>query len=96
VPEEAGNQAGGGDSSQRDSDAAIFLFDTTHAAMEAEEAIIDGGFWCDVVPRPPETKTTLCGLAIEVNSGDEGDVAKLLDRARIAYQVHHHEDAAHE
>ncbi len=27
----------------------LLLFETTHAAMEAEEQIINSGFWCDVV-----------------------------------------------
>lgn len=68
---------------------ALFLFDTTHAAMEAEEAIIDAGFWCDIVPRPPEASVTLCGLAIEVHAADEEDVAALLTGAGIGFDIYH-------
>ena len=48
-------------------DSAILLFDTTHQALKGEASIIDGGFWCDVVPRPPDAMTALCGLAIEIH-----------------------------
>lgn len=65
----------------------LFLFDTTHAAMEAEEAIIDAGFWCDIVPRPPEAKTTLCGLAIEVRAADSADIGRLLEEEGIRYDL---------
>ncbi len=57
---------------------ALLLFDTTHAAMEAEEHIITGGFWCDVVPRPPQVSDSLCGLAIEVYAGELTEIEALL------------------
>lgn len=65
----------------------VFLFDTTHAAMEAERLIIDGGIWCDVVPRPPGTMSSLCGLAIETLSADLDDVKNLLAAGGIAYEI---------
>ena len=68
--------------------AAVFLFDTTHDAMKAEETIITAGFWCDVVPRPPGTSSELCGLAIEVQPADRDEVAKLLAGATIGYEIH--------
>lgn len=67
---------------------AIFLFATTHDAMGAEEAIIDAGFWCDVVPRPPGTGGTLCGLAIEVQAGDRAEVENLLIAAGIEHELY--------
>lgn len=66
----------------------IFLFDTTHDAMKAEEAIIEGGFWSDMVPRPPDTASTLCGLAVEVQAADKEEVARLLEREGIAFQIY--------
>lgn len=70
------------------SGGTVFLFDTTHDAMQAEEAIIDAGFWCDVVPRPPDTAATLCGLAIEVQSADSEEVARLLEAEGITFQIY--------
>lgn len=75
-------------SGESKSDGTIFLFDTTHDAMQAEEAIIDAGFWCDIVPRPPDTAATLCGLAIEVEGADCEEVARLLEEEGIAFQIY--------
>lgn len=66
----------------------VFLFQSTHAALDAEEAIMDAGIWCDVVPRPPGTATSLCGLAIEVMDKDETDVATLLEAAGIVFETY--------
>jgi hypothetical protein len=72
---------------EKDGSSVLFLFDTTPAAMEAEEAIIDGGVWCDVVPRPPQASSTLCGLAIEIHEADREDVSRLLQKSAIAFKV---------
>ncbi|MFA6000579.1 MAG: DUF3343 domain-containing protein [Thermoleophilia bacterium] len=74
---------------------AIFLFDTTHAAMEAEQLIIDAGFWCDVVPRPPGTMSSLCGLAIEVMAADAGGVRNVLISEGIPFEIYQPEVEAH-
>ncbi|MFA5801041.1 MAG: DUF3343 domain-containing protein [Thermoleophilia bacterium] len=74
---------------------AIFLFDTTHAAMAAEQLVIDAGFWCDVVPRPPGTMTSLCGLAIEVTAVDVKDVRNLLISEGIPFEIYQPEVEAH-
>ncbi|MFA5809930.1 MAG: DUF3343 domain-containing protein [Thermoleophilia bacterium] len=66
----------------------IFLFDNTHAAMAAEQLIIDAGFWCEVVPRPPGTMTSLCGLAIEVMAVDVKDVRKVLISEGISFEIY--------
>ena len=68
-------------------DAAVFLFNTTHAAMEAEEAIIDAGFWCDIIPRPPAAADSLCGLAIEVQRVDMQEVELVLEKAGLVFEV---------
>ncbi len=76
-------------------DTIILLFDTTHRAMEAESAIIDGGFWCDIVPRPPDAMSSLCGLAIEVLAADIGEVRALLGGAGLPFEIYRPEVEAH-
>lgn len=55
--------------------------------MEAEETVIDAGFWCDVVPRPPQAAATLCGLAIEARLADMEEISRLLEKAGIAFET---------
>lgn len=69
-------------------DSAILLFDTTHQALKGEASIIDGGFWCDVVPRPPDAMTALCGLAIEIHASDLEDVRAALGAAGIPFELY--------
>lgn len=76
-------------------DTVILLFDTTHRAMSAEETIIDGGFWCDVVPRPPDAISTLCGLAIEVLTVDLAGVRSTLTAAGLVFEIYKPEVEAH-
>lgn len=71
----------------------VFLFQNTHAALDAEEAIMDAGIWCDVVPRPPGTASSLCGLAIEVLPKDETDVAALLAAGGIDFEIYRYPEA---
>lgn len=78
-PKRKGEEAGG----------VVLLFDSTHAALAGEAAILDGGFWCDVVPRPPGTSDALCGLAIEVDTADQESIAELLQEAGIAFETYH-------
>ncbi len=56
--------------------------------MEAEEEIISSGFWCDVVPRPPEAAAALCGLAIEISPDDWQEVSEALARAGIDFEAY--------
>ncbi|MHB1389660.1 MAG: DUF3343 domain-containing protein [Thermoleophilia bacterium] len=80
--------AGGNDSAPCGGDSVIFLFDTTHDAMRAEALIIEAGYWCDIVPRPPDSAATLCGLAVAVQPGDRDGVAGLLNQAVVAYGIY--------
>ena len=73
---------------QPEPESAILLFDTTHQAMAGEASIIDGGFWCDMVPRPPDAMTALCGLAIEVRASDLEDVRAALGAAGIPFEIY--------
>lgn len=66
----------------------VLLFESTHAALSGEETILAGGFWCDVVPRPPGTSDDLCGLAVEVDPADQADVAAALHDAGISFNVY--------
>lgn len=77
-----------GESAPGSPGGAIFLFETTHDAIQAEEAIIDAGYWCDVVPRPPATSSTLCGLAIEVQPADSSGIASLLKDLGISFEIY--------
>ena len=63
----------------------MLLFPTTHAVLEAEETLIDAGFGCDVVPRPPEAAAGLCGLAIEIRDGDRPAVERLFADTGLAF-----------
>ena len=76
-------------------DTAILLFDTTHAAMEAEDAVVETGFWSDVVPRPPDAMSGLCGLALEVLSSDLPEIRELITSRGIVFEVYRPEVEAH-
>ena len=76
-------------------ETAVLLFDTTHAAMEAEDTVIDGGFWCDVVPRPPDAMSGLCGLALQVLAADLQEIRELLAARGIAFEIYKPEVEAH-
>jgi hypothetical protein len=80
-----------GKSDRKQKESLVLLFISTHATLAAEETILDSGFWCDMVPRPPGTSDDLCGLAIEVRSGDEAGITKLLENAAIAFTTYKRE-----
>ena len=84
----AGKVRGQPPDSEPGRDTAILLFDNTHQALAAESAIIDGGFWCDLVPRPPDAMTALCGLAIEVLRGDIEAIRATLGKAGIPFEIY--------
>lgn len=65
----------------------MLLFRTTHGALQAEETLIDAGFWCDVVPRPPAAATELCGLAVEILARDAPAVERLFANTNVAFAV---------
>lgn len=70
-------------------DRIVLLFESTHAAMAAEERIIGSAVWCDVIPRPPGTSDSLCGLAVEIHAEDEEGVSDLLEKSGIAFETYH-------
>lgn len=56
------------------SDVAVFLFESSHFALWAEDVAREHAVVARVVPAPPESKAT-CGLALEIPA----DVAASLD-----------------
>ena len=89
-PGDNGKSAGG-----NQPETSILLFDTTHAAMEAEDAVVEAGFWSDVVPRPPDAMTGLCGLALEVLSPDLAEIRELIKSRGVTFEVYRPEVEAH-
>lgn len=63
--------------------------------MAAEQSIIDDGFWCDVVPKPPDAMTGLCGLAVEVRTADMDGIRATLSGAGLAFEIYQPEVEAH-
>ncbi len=63
------------------------LFNTTHAVLTAEEIILAGGIWCDVVPRPAGTSDFLCGLAIEIRLSDLETTSSRLKEAGLVFEI---------
>jgi len=66
----------------------VLLFGSTHDALAGEAVILEGGCWCDIVERPPGTADGLCGLAVEVDAGDEAGITGLLQNAGIAFETY--------
>lgn len=59
-------------------------FDSTHAAMRAEDVVLDAGLDARLVPRPLPLGGARCGLALRAELQDEKDVRELLEREEIA------------
>lgn len=74
---------------EKEQGGLVLLFETTHAALAAEEALIEGGLWCDMVPRPPGTSDDLCGLAVEVDEADTEEVMAALRRAGLEFNTYY-------
>lgn len=72
----------------RPGETVLLLFGTTHAALEAEDSIISAGFWCDVVPKPPEASDSLCGLALEAEAVDLEAIASQLRAEGIEFKTY--------
>ena len=71
----------------------VLLFESTHRALSAEAAILEAGFWCDIVERPPGTADGLCGLAVEVDALDAAGIARLLQNAAIFFDIYYRDDS---
>lgn len=67
-------------------DTRIFVFDTTHHAMWAEDLARDRKVPVDVVPAPPEVEAK-CGLAIRTAADRAAELRDAFDEKGIPYAV---------
>lgn len=65
----------------------IFLFETTHHALWAEQIAQERGLGAQVVPAPVEAKAK-CGLAIEALVDDQAALAAALAEAGVPFRLH--------
>lgn len=68
-------------------DTTLFLFDTTTAAMWAEEVAAEEGIPAEVVPAPADADAK-CDLALRVRAADRTRMAGTMEREGIDYVVH--------
>ncbi|HEX6941008.1 MAG TPA: DUF3343 domain-containing protein [Longimicrobiales bacterium] len=66
---------------------AVFLFDTTHHALWAEEIARERGLAAEVVPAPAGANAR-CGLALEVLPDDVAPLETALRDAGVVYRLH--------
>ena len=64
----------------------IFVFDSTHHALTAEEALEESGLEIDIVPVPVDIRVD-CGLAIEIAKRDREKAEAALDAAGVAFKA---------
>lgn len=66
-------------------DHATFVFDTTTAALWAEEVARDGGIPVEVVPAPAEADAR-CDLALVTRSASAGALCRALEAAGVSFR----------
>lgn len=69
-----------------DSPARIFIFETTHHAMWAEDVAHEQAIPVEVVPAPPEGGAK-CGIALRIPDGRADELTNALDEERILYRI---------
>lgn len=67
-------------------DVRIFVFDTTHHAMWAEDVAREEKVSVEVVPAPPEVEAK-CGLAIRTSAADASRLEEAFDEKGIPYTI---------
>jgi len=67
------------------SGAAVFLFDTTHHVLWAEEIALEAGIPADVVPAPPDRDEARCDLALETFRARASDLAVRLGEEGVVF-----------
>ncbi len=69
-----------------DSPARIFIFETTHHAMWAEDVAREQTIPVEVVPAPPDGGAK-CGIALRIPERRSDELTNALDEERILYRV---------
>lgn len=65
----------------------LFLFETTHHALWAEQLALEHGLAAQVVPAPDRAKAK-CGLAIETLPEDHERMVETLDEAGVPFEIY--------
>lgn len=73
-------------SKERTVDARVFLFDTSHHAMWAEDVAGEQEVPAEVIPAPPEADAK-CGVALRVPAENADDLRATFDGEGIPYTV---------
>lgn len=66
--------------------SVILVFDSTHHALTAEEALEKNGLEIDIVPVPADIRID-CGLAIEIAKRDRGRAEEALAAVGVEFKV---------
>lgn len=69
-----------------DTSAHVFIFETTHHAMWAEDVAREQAIPVEVVPAPPEGGAK-CGIALRIPGRHADELTNALDEERILYRV---------
>jgi len=64
---------------------ALFLFDTTHHVLWAEELAMEAEIPADVVPAPPDRGEARCDLALETFAARAAELAEVLTREGVVF-----------
>jgi hypothetical protein len=65
----------------------VFLFDTTHHVLWAEEIAVTAGIPADVVPAPPDRGEARCDLALETFADRAEELVRSLDREGVEFHA---------
>ncbi|MBI9109146.1 MAG: DUF3343 domain-containing protein [Spirochaetales bacterium] len=60
----------------------VFIFESTRTVIKAEQAVRDADIFCTVIP-VPRSISPQCGMALEVDDGQEQTVIDLLTKMAI-------------
>lgn len=63
----------------------VFLFDTTHHALWAEEVAVQAGIPVDVVPAPPDRGEARCDLALATFARTAEELGRALDNEGVEF-----------
>ncbi|HKK93389.1 MAG TPA: DUF3343 domain-containing protein [Longimicrobiales bacterium] len=63
----------------------VFLFDTTHHCLWAEEVAQDAGVPAEVVPAPPDRGEARCDLALETFRAKAADLGEALSNEGVDF-----------